>query len=120
MSQERYDRRGKRRGRLTACPRRRARRVKTFATLGDDARSAKLAPTWSWPSSRLTVEPRPRDGGTEVHLVHRGLTESMADAHAGGWSNYVARLAAVAEGRDPGPDLLADERVPSATEVRRS
>jgi hypothetical protein len=38
----------------------------------------------------------------------------MADAHNGGWANYLGRLAAVAEGRDPGPDALAAERVPQA------
>ena len=53
-------------------------------------------------------------GGTELHLVHCGLTDQMADAHNGGWVNYLARLSAVAEGRDPGPDALADERVQSA------
>ena len=41
----------------------------------------------------------------------------MADAHGGGWENYLARLAAVAEGRDPGPDPLAHERVPAALEL---
>jgi hypothetical protein len=41
----------------------------------------------------------------------------MADAHAGGWANYLGRLAATAEGRDPGPDALAHERVPSAAEL---
>jgi len=29
--------------------------------------------------------------------------EEPADAHSGGWTNYLGRLAAVAEGRDPGP-----------------
>ena len=71
-------------------------------------------------STTVEIDLRPRDGGTELHLVHRGLTETMADAHNGGWTNYLARLAAVAEGRDPGPDPLAGERVPSAREVERS
>ena len=68
-------------------------------------------------STTVEIDLRPRDGGTELHLVHRGLTEPMADAHTGGWSNYLARLAAVAEGRDPGIDPLAGERVPSARET---
>jgi uncharacterized protein YndB with AHSA1/START domain len=68
-------------------------------------------------STRVEIDLRPRDGGTELHLVHRGLSEPMADAHAGGWSNYLARLTAVAEGREPGTDPLADERVPSAREI---
>ncbi len=41
----------------------------------------------------------------------------MADAHAGGWDNYLHRLAATAEGRDPGPDPLLDERVPTPAEL---
>ena len=68
-------------------------------------------------STTVEIDLRPRDGGTELHLVHRGLAEPMADAHTGGWANYLARLAAVAEGRDPGADPLADERVPSAHEL---
>jgi len=52
--------------------------------------------------------------GTDLHLVHRGLSDPMAHAHTGGWTNYLGRLAAVAEERDPGPDPLAGERVPSA------
>jgi hypothetical protein len=38
----------------------------------------------------------------------------MADAHDGGWANYLARLASVAAGEEPGPDPLAGERVPDA------
>jgi uncharacterized protein YndB with AHSA1/START domain len=66
-------------------------------------------------STTVEIDLRARDGGTDLHLVHRGLTAQMADAHTGGWTNYLARLTAVAEGRDPGPDTLAHERVPSAS-----
>ena len=65
-------------------------------------------------STVVVIDLRPKDGGTELHLVHRGLSGPMADAHDGGWANYLARLAAVAAGRDPGPDALAGERVPAA------
>ena len=41
----------------------------------------------------------------------------MADAHSGGWTNYLARLAAAASGRDPGPDPLVGERVPAMAEL---
>jgi hypothetical protein len=41
----------------------------------------------------------------------------MASAHAGGWDNYLHRLATTAEGRDPGPDALAGERVPTPAEL---
>jgi uncharacterized protein YndB with AHSA1/START domain len=65
-------------------------------------------------STIVEIDLRPRGGGTDLHLVHRGLAGPMADAHAGGWANYLRRLGAVAEGRDPGPDQLAGERVPTA------
>ena len=69
-------------------------------------------------STTVEIDLRPRDGGTELHLVHRGLTAPMADAHSGGWANYLTRLTAVAEGRDPGPDPLAHEGVPSGPRPR--
>jgi uncharacterized protein YndB with AHSA1/START domain len=65
-------------------------------------------------STIVEIDLRPKDGGTELRLVHRGLPGAMADAHAGGWANYLGRLAAVATGADPGPDPLAGERVPTA------
>jgi uncharacterized protein YndB with AHSA1/START domain len=71
-------------------------------------------------STVVEIDLRPHRAGTELRLVHRGLAGPMADAHAGGWANYLARLAAVAAGRDPGVDRLAHERVPSAHEVGRA
>ena len=68
-------------------------------------------------STTVEIDLRPHDGGTEVRLVHRGLLAPMADAHSGGWTNYLGRLTAVAEGRDPGPDPLAAERVQAARDV---
>jgi uncharacterized protein YndB with AHSA1/START domain len=68
-------------------------------------------------STTVEIELRPLDGGTRLHLVHHGLTEPMADAHDGGWANYLSRLTALAEGRDPGPDELASERVPPAAQM---
>jgi uncharacterized protein YndB with AHSA1/START domain len=73
------------------------------------------------PPGSTTVEITliPRGTSTELHLVHRGLAGPMADAYAGGWDNYLRRLALAAERGDPGPDPLADERVPSAAELYR-
>jgi uncharacterized protein YndB with AHSA1/START domain len=71
-------------------------------------------------STTVQIDLRPTHRGTELRLVHRGLAGPMADAHAGGWANYLDRLAAVAEGRDPGPDALAQERVPSAQSLDRT
>lgn len=65
-------------------------------------------------STIVEIDLRPVPGGTELRLVHRGLQGPMADAHAGGWDNYLSRLVACAEGRDPGVDPLAHERVPTA------
>ena len=65
-------------------------------------------------STVVEIDLTPLRGGTSLRLVHRGLAGPMADAHDGGWNNYLSRLAALAEGRDPGPDPLADQRVPSA------
>jgi uncharacterized protein YndB with AHSA1/START domain len=63
----------------------------------------------------ITLLPHPR--GTELRLIHRGLDDPMADAHNGGWTNYLARVASVAEGRDPGPDPLANEHVPTREQL---
>lgn len=68
-------------------------------------------------STVVEIDLRPTPAGTELRLVHRGLEGPMANAHAGGWANYLARLATCAEGRDPGPDPLADGRVPTRAEL---
>jgi uncharacterized protein YndB with AHSA1/START domain len=65
-------------------------------------------------STTVTIELRPQNEGTELRLVHSGLAGPMADAHGGGWDNYLGRLARVASGQSAGPDPLANERVPSA------
>jgi uncharacterized protein YndB with AHSA1/START domain len=69
-------------------------------------------------STMVEIDLTPHRGGTLLRLVHRGLDGPMADAHEGGWKNYLSRLAALAGGRDPGPDVLADQRVPSANQLR--
>ena len=68
-------------------------------------------------STTVEIDLTATRGGTDLHLVHRGLEGPMADAHGGGWTNYLGRLAARAEGRDPGPDPLAAERVPTRGEL---
>ena len=76
--------------------------------------------TWGWESGALPVAPgsttvevdlAERDGVTHVRLTHRGLAAAMRPMHAEGWGRYLARLAAAAEGRDPGPDP-AEEGLP--------
>ena len=82
-------------------------------TYGWDREDVRVPPG----STTVEINLRPTGDGTEVHLVHRGLADPMADAHSGGWDNYLARLGTVAEGRDPGLDPLAGERVPAAHEL---
>jgi uncharacterized protein YndB with AHSA1/START domain len=69
--------------------------------------------TWGWESGALPVEPgsttvevnlEERAGVTLVRLRHSGLSAPMRPFHADGWRRFLSRLAAVAEGRDPGPD----------------
>jgi uncharacterized protein YndB with AHSA1/START domain len=69
-------------------------------------------------STVVEIDLVPKRGGTELRLVHRGLEGPMADAHGGGWSNYLQRLARRAEGSDPGPDPLENQRVPSRRDLR--
>lgn len=82
--------------------------------------------TYGWDRPDIEVPPgsttveitlTPIVTGTRLHLVHRGLAGPMADAHDGGWANYLTRLAGAASGHDPGPDPLAEGRVPSAASL---
>jgi uncharacterized protein YndB with AHSA1/START domain len=73
--------------------------------------------TWGWegegsplPPGSSTVEiTLVADGdGTIVRLRHLGLSVEERASHAEGWDHFLPRLATVAEGRDPGPDPLAN------------
>lgn len=73
----------------------------------------RLVFTWGWEghptvppgSSIVEIELIERAGGTVLRLTHRGLPPEELPLHESGWLHYTARLAAVAEGGDPGPDL---------------
>ena len=54
----------------------------------------------------VTVEPSGA-GGSIVTLVHEGLDEEQAKAHAQGWDHYFERLERLATMGDAGPDELA-------------
>lgn len=59
-------------------------------------------------ATSLVVRFEAAGDGTLVHLEHRGLTPAEAINHAMGWPHYLARLAVLASGGEPGPDPFAD------------
>jgi uncharacterized protein YndB with AHSA1/START domain len=78
----------------------------------------KVVFTWGWerpdspvPPGASIVEIELIDvaDGTLLRLTHKGLPESEREIHRVGWENYTVRLAAVGEGRDPGPDPLRSQ-----------
>jgi uncharacterized protein YndB with AHSA1/START domain/ketosteroid isomerase-like protein len=82
--------------------------------------------TYGWDRPDVEVPPgtttveitlAPIASGTRLRLKHSGLSGPMANAHDGGWANYLHRLSVAAGGRDPGPDPLANERVPRAADL---
>lgn len=58
-------------------------------------------------ATRLTIRLSPSGNGTDLELVHADLVPDEAARHAIGWPHFLARLAAAAAGRDPGPDPWA-------------
>ncbi|MFJ8660936.1 SRPBCC domain-containing protein [Streptomyces sp. NPDC093795] len=74
----------------------------------------RLVFSWGWETGPTAVPPgsstieltlRPTPEGTLLRLIHSGLPSTEAcEAHAEGWQHYIDRLAARAEGADPGED----------------
>lgn len=70
---------------------------------------------WGWDgnadlpfdASTITVTVEPAQGGSTVTLVHEGLNEEQAKAHAEGWDHYFERLERLAATGDAGPDEWA-------------
>jgi len=54
--------------------------------------------------STVTVTLTPVDGGTNVRLVHDGLTDEQAVRHSEGWNHFLDRLVTAGEVGDAGPD----------------
>ncbi len=72
--------------------------------------------TWGWEGDRHGVPPGtsrvevsliPDGDGTIVRVTHRDLPPETRKPHGEGWQHYLARLATVAAGGDPGPDPWA-------------
>jgi uncharacterized protein YndB with AHSA1/START domain len=59
-------------------------------------------------STTVEIELIQQADGTLLRLVHRGLEAADRSGHAAGWQHYLERLRARTDGRDPGPDALAD------------
>jgi uncharacterized protein YndB with AHSA1/START domain len=75
-----------------------------------------VAYTWDWRDqpigtrTEVTFEVEPDGSGSLVRLRHDGFAQpEQVQAHSHGWAHYGQRLAAVAEGRDPGPDTMGQE-----------
>jgi uncharacterized protein YndB with AHSA1/START domain len=68
-------------------------------------------------STTVVIDLAATPAGTRLRLVHHGLAGPMADAHSGGWTHYLTRLATAATGTDPGPDPFATQRVPTPAEL---
>ena len=70
---------------------------------------------WGWEgnpelpkdASTVTITVEPVEGGSKVTLVHEGLTEEQAVAHAEGWNHFFERLERLATTGDAGPDEWA-------------
>jgi uncharacterized protein YndB with AHSA1/START domain len=72
--------------------------------------------TWGWEkdspvkpgSTTVTIDLLPDGDGTTIRLTHSDLPADQVEMHRAGWTHYVSRLAAVVEGRDPGPNRPGD------------
>jgi uncharacterized protein YndB with AHSA1/START domain len=73
--------------------------------------------TWGWErsespvppgSTRVAIDLIPQDDGTLIRLTHSDLPLDQIEVHRMGWDFYSTRLAAAAEGRDPGPNRFPE------------
>jgi uncharacterized protein (TIGR03086 family) len=70
---------------------------------------------WGWEgnpdllpdTSTVTITLEPTETGTDVTLVHEGLTEEQAVSHAEGWEHFLQRLERLATEGDAGQDEWA-------------
>ncbi|SEL24997.1 TIGR03086 family metal-binding protein [Rhodococcus maanshanensis] len=64
-------------------------------------------------SSTVALTLTPKNGSTEIRLVHDGLTEAQEPSHAEVWNHYLDRLAVAGRDGDAGPDDWAVALEPS-------
>ena len=84
-------------------------------TVVDVEPGKRVVYTWGWEDdgdpepggSTVTLTLTPVDAGTEVRLVHDGLTDEQAARHAVGWNHFMDRLVAAGRDGDAGPDEWA-------------
>jgi uncharacterized protein YndB with AHSA1/START domain len=62
-------------------------------------------------STTVEIDLTPEGRGTRLRLTHKGLSPDARGKHAYGWGHYLTRLQLISEGRDPGPDPLADPSI---------
>ena len=76
--------------------------------------------TWGWEQELLAVPPHSThvsvslvddDDGTLLSIVHERLPATSVAFHAAGWAHYLARLAAIAGGEQPGSDPWQRDQV---------
>lgn len=82
-------------------------------TWGYESDAMPLAPG----SSIVEIDIESQGDTSLVRLVHRGLEGPMRTMHSDGWSRYLERLRAVAEGRDPGADPAAPYQSGAVPEI---
>ncbi|RUM24583.1 transcriptional regulator [Rhizobium vallis] len=62
-------------------------------------------------SSLVEIDLIEQPDGTLLRLTHSGLPSAAQCAgHTEGWVHYIGRLAEVAAGRDPGPDIFSGRK----------
>lgn len=72
--------------------------VVAVGTYREVVEGERIVCSWRWEpdfggETRLTVEFRPREGGTEIVLVHEGFPDAdVAAQHEGGWVGCLDRL----------------------------
>ncbi|MCA9822220.1 MAG: SRPBCC domain-containing protein [Dehalococcoidia bacterium] len=88
----------------------------------------RVSMTWGWEDnealgpgqSHVTFDLVPQGSSTLLRLTHAGLPIEMQPQFGDGWDHFTTRLAAVVEGRDPGPDAWAPRKAELiAGEVRQ-